>query len=61
MKVIIVGSGGGDVVALGDWMSFLCARRRVVRDCWRFATRVKEVISGKWRWASRMVLVGSWV
>jgi hypothetical protein len=55
VKVIIVGSGGGGVGELGELRSFLCASRRVVRVCWRFATRVKGVMDGKWRWARRMI------
>lgn len=47
VKVIIVGSGGGGVVVAASAASFLWARRRVVRVCWRAATRVKEVMSGK--------------
>jgi hypothetical protein len=55
VKVIIVGSGAGGVGELGGLRSFLCASRRVVRVCWRFATSVKGVMDGKWRWARRMI------
>lgn len=64
---MIVGSGGGGGDA-GGWAcsceemepgeeSFLCVSRRVVRVCWRSETRVKGVMFGRWRWASRIVLI----
>lgn len=52
----MVGSGGGEFTPLGciapvfavaGELSRLYARRRLVRICWRWATRVKEVMSGK--------------
>lgn len=63
---MIVGSGGGGSVCcawfdvpLGDMeageASLLCARKRVVRACWRAETRAKGVVCGRWRWASLIV------
>lgn len=68
---MIVGSGGGggvlDRVVLGllsSWediepgeVSFLCARSRVVRACWRCETRLKGVVWGRWRCASLILVL----
>ena len=74
MKVIIVGSGGGGrffarvfVVSRGPWeerepgeASFLCVRSLVVRVCWRWETRAKGVVFGRWRWARRIFVDDFW-
>lgn len=70
---MIVGSGGGGVAFLArsfahGWMvfweeiepgeeSFLCVRKRVVRACWIAETRAKDVVHGRWRWASLILVV----
>lgn len=40
---------------MGD--GFLEARSRVVSVSWRWETRVKGVMPGRWRWARRMLMV----
>ena len=69
MKVIIVGSGGGEEedamgmepagpsAGLLAAASLLCARRRVIRISCRCETRLKGVMLGRWRCASLMAMV----